>query len=252
MGDQPLGYIVCATPRSGSTMLCDLLAACDAGRPASLFREESIPSYACRFGIDESIPTRGPVFDRRYLDGVLARGRSESGIFGLRLMWQSLAGLLQRLDGLFPALPDDAARLTTAFGPVRFVHLSRDNKVAQAVSLLRAQQSGLWHRHADGSAREQLVPIAEGGYDAQRLAAMVETATEQDAAWVSWFTRHAIAPIRITYEDLSADPQGTLATVLTALGLDASVAAHVAPQTQRLADAESDAWARRFRMECGG
>ncbi|MEO1276167.1 MAG: Stf0 family sulfotransferase, partial [Pseudomonadota bacterium] len=56
MGDQPLSYIVCATPRSGSTMLCDLLAASDAGRPASLFREESIPSYARRFGIDESIP----------------------------------------------------------------------------------------------------------------------------------------------------------------------------------------------------
>ncbi|MEM9762595.1 MAG: Stf0 family sulfotransferase [Pseudomonadota bacterium] len=251
MSDLRMSYILCATPRSGSTMLCDLLAACDAGRPASLFREQSIPCYARCFGIDESTPTEGPAFDRAYLDGALSQGRSASGIFGMRLMWESLDGLLKRLDGLFPNQRDDAARLSAAFGPVRFVHLSRDDKVAQAVSLLRAQQSGLWHRHADGSAREQLAPIAERGFDAQRLAAMVKTATEQDAAWVSWFTQHAIAPISITYEALSSDPQRTLAAVLTAFGLDASVAAQTMPRTQRLADEESDAWVRRFRLGRG-
>ncbi|HMF66717.1 MAG TPA: Stf0 family sulfotransferase, partial [Phyllobacterium sp.] len=35
-------YVICGTPRSGSTLLCDLLESTGiAGRPASYFRSES-------------------------------------------------------------------------------------------------------------------------------------------------------------------------------------------------------------------
>ena len=40
----------------------------------------------------------------------------------------------------------------------RYLHLSREDKLAQAVSDLKAEQSGLWHVFTDGSERETTDP----------------------------------------------------------------------------------------------
>lgn len=242
-------YILCATPRSGSTLLCDLLRDAGAGRPASFFRAESVPDYTRCFGLG---PAPGPGVDRAYLDHVLEAGDGGTGVFGLRLMWESLAGLCHGLRRLFPRVAGEAALLAAAFGAPGYVHLSRADKAAQAVSRLRAMQSGLWHRHADGAERERLAPTAPSGYDASRLAALAAEAAAHDAAWTAWFSREGIAPTTLTYEGLAEDPSGTLATLLRALDLDPGVAATLQPRTRRLADAESAAWLRRFRAEREG
>ena len=72
----------------------------------------------------------------------------------MRLMWESLAALTRRLDWFYPGLADDHARITSAFGQLQYIHLSREDKVEQAVSHLKAAQSGLWHAYADGTERE--------------------------------------------------------------------------------------------------
>ena len=70
-----------------------------------------------------------------------------------------------------------------------------------------------------------------------------------DAAWEAWFAAETIAPLRLTYDGLSADPGGTLRLVLERLGLDPRVADDVAPGTAKLADRTSREWISRFRAE---
>ena len=244
-------YIICATPRSGSTMLCDLLAATGvAGQPESYYRRQSIADYCEEFDLPMG-EIGNPDFERAYLDAVLRQGTGSTGMFGLRLMWESAKELAPLLARLYPQAGDDAARLASAFGAPTYIHLSRKDKLAQAISRLRAEQSGLWHRSADGTERERTAPPREPEYDHDRLAGFVAEAEADDHAWLTWFATHRIEPVRIVYEQFSADPKATLAGLLTALGRDASIANAVEVRTSRLADETSQEWARRFAAESG-
>jgi trehalose 2-sulfotransferase len=246
-------YIIAATPRSGSTMLCDLLSGTGiAGHPHSYYRREDILDWAREWGVPPPDVIGDVAFERNYLEAVRRAGAAQTGIFGLRLMWSSVTELSARLSAIHPDPLDDAARFELAFSKPLYIHLSRQDKVAQAVSLVKARQSGLWHRAADGTERERLAPPAPLVYDADRLADLVEELETDDAAWNGLFSRFGIEPLRLTYEGLAAAPQTVLAQVLSALALDARIAASVDARTAKLADQTSLQWAHRFREASGG
>ena len=240
-------YIICTTPRSGSTLLCDLLTEAGAGRPDSFFNFEAFdwPDY---FNVSAAEWSNKHEFDQSYLSAVLEYGTNDTSVFGMRLMWESFSNLSRRLELFYPGLMNDSARFQAAFGEPVYLHLSRQDKVAQAVSDLRAEQSGLWHVWADGSERERLKPEAEPVYDAQALVKLVSMAQEHDAAWISWFARQGLEPVSLMYEELATDPQAVLATVLSALGLDPEIAKDITPKTAKLADGISLEWITRFRV----
>jgi trehalose 2-sulfotransferase len=166
-------------------------------------------------------------FERFYLEGVRRAGTAHAGIFGLRLMWPTVAELSGRLSAIYPDPLDDAARFELAFGKPLYIHLSRQDKVAQAVSLLKAELSGLWHCSADGTERERSAPPAPLVYDADRIAGLVKELETDNGAWNGWFVRFGIEPLRLTYEVLAAAPRAVLTQVLSALALDPGIAASV-------------------------
>jgi Stf0 sulphotransferase len=66
------------------------------------------------------------------------------------------------LTPVYPGHAGSAADLLgAAFGRTRFVYLRRGDVVAQAVSLLRAEQTGVWSETAD----ERQEPTAEPSFD---------------------------------------------------------------------------------------
>jgi LPS sulfotransferase NodH len=240
-------YVICATPRSGSTLLCDLLDGTGvAGRPASYFRSESIPRWARRLNVPV---VEGTGFDSSYIDAVLKEGRGGTGIFGFRLMWENVNELSIRLDRLFPELKDDRSRFEAAFGSMLFIHLSRTDKVAQAVSRVKAMQTGLWHVAADGTERERTGPAENAIYDPSRIGKYVEELTAQDQAWVHWFTDNEIEPLRLSYEAFSREPKDALESILSAMELDPAIAATIKPRTAKMSDLESQNWVSRFHAE---
>ena len=132
-----------------------------------------------------------------------------------------------------------------------FIHLTRQDKVQQAVSYLKAEQSGLWHRAADGSELERLAPPGVLGYDADGLSTRFDRFIDYDRQWQAWFDAQAIAPVRLTYEELSADPMATLRALLAEMGVSPDAAKGVVPGVAKLADKTSEEWAVRFRAERG-
>ena len=88
---------------------------------------------------------------------MLQEGAGDTGVFGLRVMWGTVGELCERLSPLRPDL-SGGALLESLFGPLVYVHVSRTDKVAQTISLLKAEQSGLWHVAADGSERQRTAP----------------------------------------------------------------------------------------------
>lgn len=245
----PKAYLLCTMPRSGSTLLCDLLQQTGvAGAPDSFFRPQSMADFAGAWDVPAQ---RLDAFDQNYIDTALQHGTAGTECFGMRIMWDNIPGLCTRLAALFPQDTTDLKRLQAAFGPLRFIHLSRADKVAEAVSLTIAHQTGLWHRHADGSERERSGPAADPVYDAEMIMQEYQGVTAGDSAWRNWFDAHNIQPHRLNYEAFVAEPVGQLAAILRFLDLNPDAAKSVTPMTSKLATPLSTQWASRFRAEAG-
>ncbi len=245
-------FIICTSPRSGSTLLCRLLAATGvAGRPASFFYDLSVPGWAADLGLSLQVGESEAESIAAVLVEVLRKGRGGTGIFGLRQQAPGLTFLCEKLAVLFPTAARDADRFRQAFGTTLFVHLTRPDKVAQAVSLMKAMQSGLWHVAPDGSEIERTATHSEPVYDGATLKACVAQLTDHDQHWNDWSLREGINPLRLFYDDLAADPLETLCKVLDQLGLDRAAASGVMPGVKKLADQTSLDWADRFRAEHG-
>ncbi len=243
-------YVICGTPRSGSTLLCDLLAATKvAGAPDSFFMRDVDPVWAQAWGLPERGDLSDAAYGAAYLAAAISAGTAETGVFGLRLMRENLDGLVGLIDAVYPGLASDVAQLRAAFGEVLFVHLSRSDKLAQAVSLTKAEQSGLWHIGPDGVELERLSPPQVPQYDFARIRAIVAELQAFDDAWLRWFAAQGIAPLRISYDNLSADPVAEVARICAALDVAEPVVGSLRPGVAKLADAVSADWMRQYWLD---
>lgn len=250
MKKQRLAYVLCGTPRSGSTLICEMLAASGvAGRPNSFFREADVAYWAEKWGVPVSVGIESAEFDRAYLAAMREAGRAGTGIFGLRIMFSSLVDAKRRLDRAAGVDRDVAGHLAAAFGTPLYIHLSRQNKLAQAVSLARALQTGLWHLNADGTVLEGTGAPAEPAYDGARIAAILAQLERDDQAWEEFFADRRLEPLRLSYETVVEAPQQALAQILERLGLDPLLANTIAVPTAKMADDISRQWAERFERE---
>lgn len=244
------GYIICGTPRTGSTLLCKLLASTGtAGDPHSFYRRQDVPEWAEEWNLPARDTMSELEFNTAYLNAVITAGKGGADIFGLRLMRENLGELSAILDQIFPRLPSDKARFEKAFGHVLFIHLSRENKLAQAISLIKAQQTGLWHIAPDGTEIERVGPPKESQYDFQQIKREVAELDAYDSAWNTWFSEQGITPLRIGYERLSANPAAALVSICEALGIPSPNADDVKPGVAKLADETSLDWMRRYRLD---
>src|SRR6185295_13388531 len=162
-------YLVCATPRSGSTLLCDLLdqtgvaghpeeyfeALLHSGlprRPHEYFDPSRHANIVERLAFRE-MPDRAstpnqlwqPESYDRYLAWALEQGTTPNGVFGAKLMW----GYLGDFVSLLRNIPENrdlslAELLPAVFPDLTFVRVVRANKVRQAVSLWKAVQTATW------------------------------------------------------------------------------------------------------------
>lgn len=227
-----MDYFICSTPRSGSNLLCSLLMQTGvAGEP----RE-----YLCPFQIAEHGPaTSGlatveghPGRFQRYFDGV--RGRYASGgRFGYKAHFHQLAWAIQHGFDLVGNLPQ------------RFVHLTRADVLGQAISFVRAAQTGAWI--SDKPERREPV------FDPEGIREAIRVMNTQNQAWEQLFDAQGIEPYRMSYETLVADFEGELGALLEFLEVPAGavdVAAAVAASTRahrKQRDGVSAEWRRRYR-----
>jgi len=244
-------YIICTTPRTGSTLLCKLLASTKTtGNPNSYYhRVEFMREWAVDWGLPDCHTASTKDFDIAYLAAAIRAGKAGTRIFGLRLQKEYLRLLSETLERIFPRLPSDACRFEHAFGNILYIHLTRADKIAQAVSLIRAQQSGLWHLAPDGTEIERLSAPRDPRYDFDQIRKEVCTVEAQDAGWNDWFGRQEITPMRVQYEPLAADPAKALIDICKALGVEAPEAQSIRPAVAKLSDELSLGWIRRYRTD---
>ena len=237
-------YLICATPRSGSTLLCGLLRSTGiAGRPESYFRREDVSAYADQWGVPCS-GHAGTDVDA-FVRAAVAAGSTPNGVFGARIMWGTMTELTDALAGAYAAAPTSSVDpLTRAFGRTRFLHLRRTDTVAQAVSWARAEQTHYWHPGDEVAAGGR-----EPSFDRDLIDELVRTITAHEAAWQDWFADQGLSPYELTYEDLAEDPIGVTRAVLDHLGLVLPADRTITVRDRRQADDLNAEWVDRYRGE---
>lgn len=234
-------YLICGTPRTGSTLLCGLLAATRiAGKPQSYFRLPDEPAYAENWGVAPGLD--GPLDYQEYVRAAMRAGRTANGVFAARVMWGTLEEVIGKLRTAYhDPISSDVEILQRELGPTRFVHLQRRDVLAQAVSWAKAEQTGHWH---DG---DSVAPQATIRFDVKQIDRLVVMINEHNAAWRDWFHASATRPLVVHYEDLVADVVRVLDGILQFLRLELPPGHVVEPCTRKQGDQMNRDWLERYR-----
>jgi trehalose 2-sulfotransferase len=263
-------YLVCATQRSGSTLLCELLKGTGvAGVPLEYFeamRDTGIPPHPgdflrglppTRLGIrDDPRPPEAPAYSslagltdyREHLERTLAQGTTPNGVFGAKLMFnqldelRALAGGLPEFSGL-----EIGALLEQLFGGPRYIWVSRRDVARQAVSMWKAIQTRTW-RDGDGEGEGDASVTPQYRFEA--IDHLVRRFEADERGWESFFARHGAEVLRIAYEDeLVADRDATVRGALDWLGVSPPPGWHAEEPIRRQADTDSDDWVAAYHRD---
>jgi LPS sulfotransferase NodH len=183
-----VSYFICTTVRSGSNLLCEILRGSGlAGCPDEYFYSAFYPRLFARYGADSF---------ESYVPRVLETTTSENGVFGAKMMasyfFHQFAAEVRQLPIAGEPGRTTAELLARAFPGLRYIWLTRRDKVRQAISHLRAAQTGVWHSaELDGSGAAG----SEASYSYEGLANAILSDAAGNAEWQQYFSDSAIVPL---------------------------------------------------------
>lgn len=225
-GAPRIAYVVCSLPRSGSSLLCELLGGTGlAGAPAEFFHPDKMAALEGRWGVTELDD---------YVRELLARKTSPNGVFGLKAHWGQYRPVFGESDP------------RTVFPDPRLVFITRRDRLRQAVSWVRALQTLKWATQDNPRPRPEV-------FDSDHITQQLVRIDREEEVWESLFERWGIAPHRVVYEEFVAAQEQTVRDVLGLLEVDAPADLHLPePALGRQADALSDEWVERYLAEAAG
>lgn len=263
-------YLVCATPRSGSTLLCEALTnTCLAGRPAEYFealKASGLPRRPSEYFThlndseltallqnytqvdDPSSGSRSDTYAdyERYLAQVLEKGTTPNGVFGAKVMWGYLDDFVSHLHEIQQYRDLPAPEIFTHIFPnLHYITITRQDKIRQAVSLWKAIQTQVWREEVI-PANQQRPPI-QLAFHFAAIDHLIQQIVDHDAAWQSFFARYNIQPFAVVYEELVQAYEATARDILHYLDIPVPENFTLLErQMRQQADALSEEWVQRY------
>lgn len=233
-------YLLCGIARSGSNLLSDGLRDTGrAGRPNQFFLRSAESQFRAAHYFDEDVPFAN------YVRGIVEKTATSNEVFGFKLMAWYLNDFLARLrqTGAFNgAGGSDLEMLCAAFPRLRFVQITRREKLRQAISKARAVQTGLW------KVQEGKSEMTEPKYDRALIERCLAEAENEENIWSEFFVGIDREPFRVAYEELCQNHPAVIRAVLDFLEIRLPRRIRIGqPATIRQGDALSDEWERLYR-----
>jgi LPS sulfotransferase NodH len=225
-------YFVCTLPRSGSWLLCESLEQTRiAGRPREYFEPK----------LFEKKP------EARYpeeLARIIRAGTTKNGVFGVKFHWYQFEYMSQIIAPDRRAEVSIPCLVAEQFANLRYVWLTRRDKVRQAVSYFRASKTGQWWK-IPGVNTDDDDP-ATPKFDFDRIRYLEQLLVNGEAKWQKYFEEYDIDPLVLVYEEFSDDHESAVLEVLSYLGLHSPRQMNLKPRLLRQADALTQEWVERY------
>jgi len=212
-------YMICSTPRSGSTLLADLLQGTGlAGVPMEYFNDVNMEAHCRHRGVAQ--------FEiHRYLADLDARRTTPNHVFGMKAHYGQI---LHAFKGSKAGSVDRFLRSYDSF-----IVIERRDKLGQAVSYFRALRTGRWTSQHAAMADEQEIKLT---FDATGITSALHAILSTEAAWKEALWKLGIRPHVVVYEDLAANQGPVLEGVLSAIGITERNFTLPAPRIERQRD----------------
>jgi LPS sulfotransferase NodH len=238
-------YVICTNPRSGSVLLSNALASTSvAGNPREWFNASEEQRHRALWRMDHSTDLSFP----DYLRLAKAESATPNGISGIKIHYYQFAELPKRMEAIDGLRGLTAAQLLSRLFPqARYLWLRRRDKARQAISLHIACSTNEWWA-TDGAALDECEGNGrDPAFDPHVVAGIEAVLVKRDSEWQSYFGDNNIAPFVVYYEDLAADYQGTIASVLKWLGVPGADAI-VVPRSRfkRQSNERNEEWLARY------
>ena len=225
-------YMICAQPRTGTHFLTSLMSSIRVGNPSeSLYYllAEHKKTYI------DNIET---LYDRGLKDGV----------WGATVHWHTYTPGVEKLKEIsgFGKDTDDFEVLNHIFPGVKFIYFYRLNKIKQAISRMKANQSKLY-AYSDSEKKK-----IEYKYSREGIIRNMVKISRTDAHWMNFFEKYNIVPHFLTYESLCENKVKSISDILDFLGIqfifDISLEDHLnnIRSPQRQYDAINEEWYQKF------
>lgn len=242
-----VSYIICCTPRTGSTLLCEALTETGlCGIPSEHFGRDN-----ARCEIQKSRTKDA----RMFLRGVFERGTTSNGVFGLKLQMKadfftSVIEMLRTASSYSASNIPSAQILHETFPNLHYIWLTRRDKVRQAVSWWKAIQTGVWNqRHYSNVQPLVQVPT----FSFEKIDEYIQKIMVREAAWENHFTGGGISPLTIVYEDFARSYQVVIKQVMEFLEIDPLLSsAFLPPPLTKQADTTSEEWVKKYLAQKQG
>lgn len=233
-------YLICAIPRTGSYLLCDLLRRTGvAGRPNEYFNESFQSHWSREWGtrtIDD------------YLTKVAELGTTPNGVFGAKMHSIQFNAICRQMAGksrvTYASRP---AILEKWFPSLRYVRLRRRDQLRQAISYVRAVQTSAWWDadQAPGPSGPERHDLLR--FDYQLILGTIKFLAAMDQQWTEYFDAIECTPREFDYEEIAASPHDVAGAILGLLDLKSTIVpAGESANFKRQSDVLTDEWVDRF------
>ncbi len=230
MAERWLSYLLVGTPRTGSSVLAEGLTRTGRlGRPEEYFWRLQEPDWAARFGL----PPPDDSNYERYLMAAIEAGTTPNGVFAAKLFWAHLHDLLRHASHFreLGDLPEDE-RLLGLFGPdVRAVFVRR-NCLHSAISLWRAETTGIWFQRSGDAPAPAPVHL-----DVGRVTTLHAEIHAAEIGWPHFLTSAGIPYLTVQYSEIVKDVGSVVGRIAQFLGVDVPKrTTTISPTLRRQAD----------------
>ena len=237
-------YIIYATQRSGSTLLCEALRKTKvAGRPGEYFTIEHARGYSHRWGVpfrDRNTHHLGEDYFKRVYETA-----TPNGVFGVKILWGSFSYCqeqIRKLEGNEKlSIPE---LLSTAFPQHRTIMITRRDKVRQAISWWKAWKTQVWQDWGDTPRRDAARNLV---FDFQEIESYRQRLVDYERQMHLYFFTFGIEPFTVVYEDFVNDYEETTFQILDYLHIPVSRDLVLGePMLQKQADEQTEEWVQQY------
>ncbi|WJS85375.1 Stf0 family sulfotransferase [Paracoccus sp. TOH] len=219
-------YVIFFTPRSGSSWLTDI---CERSgrlsRPDECFNPQFMPRMTRALGA-RNMP--------EYVE-LLQRRRNTHGVYGCQITYHQLQAVFA-----------DEAAFLAHFPQAPVFWLIRKDIVAQAVSLAKMVATSVSHS-ALNSNDEITASDRSFDYDPAAIRHWLDHILMAERQTEAMLARHGIAPLRISYEGMTAMGEaGAVARIAQGIGVAPPGDASTGSAHRKIATAKNQDFAQRF------
>jgi trehalose 2-sulfotransferase len=213
-------YFICFINRSGSSLLAEALTKTRRmGHVGEMFNPEPIKHAFEKHQLQSFTD---------YLDWQIQKSTTRNGVFGAKVGMHQLAYLAKH------------GYLASRFPEAKFIYVTRQDILMQAVSLYKAWQSGAWS--------SQIKQKKTVEFDYLGIATQLREIVAAQTEFEVFFASHGIMPLRLTYEGIENNLLSSLRRVCRFVGiLRPNLIELPELKLEKQRTMENEEWAAHFR-----